>query len=68
LAWEAKNSEECETKEVRFEAFEIQRLLEGIVAEDHNECYHISIVRVQLNLEVIEGEGDSKRTSQATIR
>ena len=39
-----------------------------MAADDHNERYHISTVRVQLNLEVIEAEGDSKRTSQATIR
>jgi hypothetical protein len=40
----------------------------GVATDNHTEYYHISTVCVQLNLEVIEAEGDSKRTSRATIR
>ena len=40
----------------------------SVATDNHTEYYRISTVRVQLNLEVIEGEGDSKRAPQATVR
>src|SRR6266850_1270919 len=39
----------------------------GVATDNHTEYYRISTVCVQLNLEVIEAEGDSKRAAQATI-
>src|SRR5882672_1658300 len=40
----------------------------SVATDNHTEYYHISTVSVQLNLEVIEGEGDSKGAPQATVR